>query len=81
MVLRPHHGMAIVVFCEVKFSYDEWLLGFVTGLLGLMWFQMYMFESSAAEIMCFPSDVKHADNWLPELLLPAYNISFHNQMF
>lgn len=36
MVLRPHQGMAIVVFSDEKFSNDELVLGFVRGLLGLM---------------------------------------------
>ena len=71
MLLMPHHGIAIVVFCDMKFSKDELLFGFVKSLSEVMWFQMYTFESSADEIMCFPSEVKHADIWLPELLFPA----------
>nr|GEU96313.1 hypothetical protein [Tanacetum cinerariifolium] len=36
MLLIPHQGIAIVAFCDKKFSYDALLLGLVISLSGLM---------------------------------------------
>lgn len=68
---KPHHGIAMDALV-VNRSNDLIVFAWSwTGSSCPIQFHIYTLESSPAETICFPSEVKHADSWFPDLRRPT----------